>query len=87
MLTEAGARLGVSPALKASRLCEEEVALSADGSRSEAVPRLELFDLSGAYRLGGVARPDATLRSAEMPRLDPGFVRSEELLRPDEAFN
>jgi hypothetical protein len=84
-LPDAGARLGVARALNASRLSEEEIARSAETSLSCAPPRLELLDFSEERRdeFGGVARPEARLRSEDTPR-EEGAFRSLESFRAEE---
>lgn len=84
-LAEAGARFGVARALNASRLSDEEMALSADMSLSCAPPRFELLDFSEERRdeFGGVARPEARLRSEDTPREEGAFLSLESF--PDEG--
>ena len=84
-LTEGGARAGVPRALNGSRLSADEIVRSAEGSRSCIPPLLELLDLSEEtwIGLGGVARPEARLRSDETPR-DEGGLRSLESFRAEE---
>lgn len=88
VFTEPGPRwvLGART-LNASRLSDEESARSADASLSEGTRRLELFDFSDIWRVGfgGVARPEATLLSAEIPRAE-DLPRSVDVPRDEGAL-